>query len=77
MDYIQWVMLVAGILIGIYLIVRLRQLPSHTNLQQLKEEFSRFQYEVRDGFRISREESMNVSRMNREELFNMLRKYDE
>lgn len=77
MDYIQWLILVAGLLIGIFLIVRLRQLPSHTNLQQLKEEFSRFQYEVRDGFRISREESMNVSRMNREELFNMLRKYDE
>ncbi|MBX2940403.1 MAG: DNA recombination protein RmuC [Ferruginibacter sp.] len=77
MENILWILSVVLILMMIYLMVRLRQLPSQSDMMHMQNDLNRFQHEVRDAFRIHREENMTVARMNREEWFVMLKQYGE
>ncbi|HRN80228.1 MAG TPA: DNA recombination protein RmuC [Ferruginibacter sp.] len=77
MENFLWILSVVLILMMIYLMVRLRQLPSQSDMMHMQNDLNRFQHEVRDAFRIHREENMTVARMNREEWFVMLKQYGE
>ncbi|HRN93060.1 MAG TPA: hypothetical protein PLS87_11620, partial [Ferruginibacter sp.] len=75
MENIYWILAAVLLVLFIYVLIRLRHLPSQADMQQLQQDMYRFQHEVRDAFRINREENMTLARLNREELFNHLKQY--